>query len=134
MSRLGLRVVAVEHAAEHSEHSSFFTTRATSARRGRDDAIGKSRERQCLQNDSDWAGQSNEEQSLAAEQCRLYSGDGLDVVVDRRLKRDEAPGVDIQRLARRQVHRDKRAGGMQEHEAIAHELLENETFAAEEAG
>ena len=70
-----------------------------SARHGGDDAVGQPAERKRLQPDPAGAAQRGEEQSFAAEQRRLDLADVLNVVVDRRLKRDDAAGVDANRLS-----------------------------------
>ena len=81
-----------------------------------------------------WSGELDEEQSFAAKQRGLHSRNGLDVVVDRWLERDEAARVDVEHLTRSEIHRVQRAAGMQEHEAVAGELLQDESLAAEETG
>src|SRR5215218_4104485 len=127
-------IVTVEHAAEHSEHSPFFTTRATGTWSSRNDAVSETRERQCLENDAAWSGEFDEEQTFAAEQCGLHSRDRLNVIVDGRLECHEAAGIDTEDFTRFELHRVKRPAGMQEHEAVARELLQDESLAAEEAG
>ena len=68
---------------------------------GLDDAIGQAAERQRLQPDVARARCSvAKNRPFAAEERGLHAADELDVVVDRRLQRDEAAGVDAQRLAR----------------------------------
>ena len=101
----GYGLVTIEYPAEHAEHSSFFTTRATSAWRRGDDAVSEARERQGLENDTAWAGEPDEKQSFAAEQCGLHARHGPNVVINGWLERDQAPGVDVQPFSRGEVHR-----------------------------
>src|SRR5205814_6099810 len=64
----------------------------------------------------------------------LDAADEFDVVLYRRIERREAAGVDAQRLARLELHRNKRAAAVNEHVAGAFEPLKDEPFAAKEAG
>ena len=76
--------------------------------------------------------QRREEDAFAAEQRRLDPADELDVVVDARLQRHQAAGVDAQRLAGREIEVMNRAAGVHEAQAVAFELLHDEAFAAEQ--
>src|SRR5690606_31881859 len=50
------------------------------------------------------------------------------------LERDEASGIEAQRLARCEIARHDRSAGVDEREALAFELLQDEALAAEQAG
>ena len=71
---------------------------------------------------------------FAAEERGLHPADELDVVVDRRLHRDQAAGVDAQRLARLELQLVQHAAGVDEREAVALQPLHDEALAAEQAG
>ena len=101
---------------------------------GLGDAIGQAAERQRLQPHVAGPGERGEEQALAAEERRLHPADELDVVVDRRLHRDQAAGVDAQRLARLELQLVQHAAGVDEGEAVALQALHDEALAAEQAG
>src|SRR5262249_23021063 len=105
---------------------------ATAARRG-DDAPGEPAQRQRLQPHLPGAPQRGEEKPFATEERALDVANVLDVVVDARLKRDEAARVDSQRLARLQFTLDDRAACVDEQKAVALQTLEDESLAAEEA-
>src|SRR5262249_56578548 len=79
-------------------------------------------------------GHGGKEAPSPAEKRRLDPADELDVVVDRRIERHEAAGVDTQMLARLQLHRDDRAAAVDEAVPRALEALQDETFPAEESG
>ena len=99
-----LFVVAAEDAAQHAayrpgaEHGPFVA-RAAALRRRREHAGREPRERQALQPHRAGAGDLGEEQAFAAEQGGLDLADVLDFEADARRQRDQAAGVDEQRLA-----------------------------------
>src|SRR5262245_65900734 len=120
------RIIAVEHAAEHAEHASFFATGAASTWRRGDDAIGQAREGTRLQNHSTRPCQPDEEQPFAAKQRRLDAGHRRNVVVDSRLERDEAASIDVEHITRLELERMERPRSVQEYESDTAELRENE--------
>src|SRR5687768_11183894 len=69
------------------------------SRRIRQDSPRQSRERQRLEPDRPRAGDGGEEESLAAEERVLDAAGHLDVVLHTGLERDDAAGVDAERLA-----------------------------------
>src|SRR5205814_10704070 len=73
-----------------------------------------------------------EEEAFSAEQRRLHAADELNVVVHRRLQRDQTAGIDAQRLAGRELERVDHAAGIGEAEAVAFEALHDEALAAEQ--
>ena len=131
--RRGTSVGPFTEPAESAKDAAFFTHPATGARRCRDDPISETRERQGLKNDASGAGELNEEQPFPTEQRCLDARHALNVVVDRRLQRDETAGVDTQHFTGNEIDGVQRARRMEKREAIARELLQNEAFSAKEA-
>ena len=86
-----------------------------------------------MENDATRTGQLDEEQPFAAEQCRFDAGDALDVVVHRRLERHQTARIHPELLARCQIDRVQRPGGVEKGETVTLQLLQDEAFAAEEA-
>src|SRR5262249_44949605 len=85
--------VTVDHLAETEggvEDRALFLPPAARARGGLVDAIGEPAERQRLQPHAAGAGERREEDPLAAEERGLDLAYELDVVVHRRLERDQA--------------------------------------------
>src|SRR5690606_20557674 len=78
------------------------------------------------------AGQRREEEAFAAEERVLEAADELDVVRDRGWERDDAAGVDADRLAGGEVAADDGPAGVDEGESVAREPLQDEALAAEE--
>src|SRR5690606_27389978 len=120
---------------EATDHRTFTGTAAEPRCNGRrEDAPGEPRERARLQPPAAGAGERGAEQAVAAEQRGLEPADPLDVVRDARLERHEAAGIEAQRLSRCEIARHDRTAGMNEREALAFELLQDEALAAEQAG
>src|SRR4029078_8670586 len=95
--------------------------------------VGDGDECQLLQQNASRAGEQGVEQALAAKQRGLDLADVLNVVADRRLQRDQTPGVDTQGLSGREIEWMHRAAGVDEAQAITLEALHDEAFAAEQA-
>src|SRR6185295_13959054 len=131
-------VVVAEDPAEHAadragaEHRALVL-RAAALRQRSEDARREPRERQALQPHRSRPGDLGEEEALAAEEGRLDLADVLDLERYVRRQRDEAAGVDEERLAGVQLAAEDRAAGVDEGEAVAVEALHDEALAAEEA-
>src|SRR5215213_5009124 len=128
-----LTVVAVEHAPDPAQQRTFFASFSASARRGSHDAIGHAAERQRLQPNTAGPAQRRKEKTFAAENRRFDFSDELNVVTDRRLKRDDTASVHAQRLAGTKVALMQRAPSMNERPAVALQTLHDESFPAEKA-
>src|SRR5690606_13455462 len=76
--------------------------------------------------------QRREEDAFTAEERGLDLADELDVVVDARLQRQEAAGVDAQRFAGAEIHVVNRAARVHEAQPVAFELLHDEALATEQ--
>src|SRR6185295_13166636 len=130
--RFRLVGISVKQIAKTAEDRPALTPAAAGRRCGLVDAIGHAAERQRLQPHATRACQRGVEQSFAAEQRRLDLPDILNVVTHRWLKRDEATSVNSQSLSRTEVERVNSTAGMHEAEAIAFELLHDESLTAEQ--
>src|SRR6185369_5329988 len=115
-----------------AEHRAFVLE-AAALRRRREDARRETRERQALQPHRSRPGDLGEEEPLAAEEGRLDLADVLDLERHARRQRDDAAGVDEERLASRELAANDRAAGVHEREPVAVEPLHDEALAAEEA-
>jgi hypothetical protein len=98
------------------------------------DPIGQPRERQRLNPDAARSGHRREEEPFPAEERGPDAADKLDVVLHRRVERRQASRVHAQLLPGLQFHRDHRAAAVDEDVAGAFQALQDEAFAAEEAG
>lgn len=78
------------------------------------------------------AAQGGEKQTFTAEEHALEVAGPLDVVVDGRFEGDQAAGVDPQGFVV-ELALDHGTAGVDEGEAVAAQLFEDEAFAAEEA-
>src|SRR5690242_6181784 len=125
---------SAEHAADRprAEHRAFVL-RAAALRCCREDARSESRERQALQPHRSGPRDLGEEESLAAEEGRLDLADVLDLEGHARRQRDDASGIDEERLPGLQLAANDRAAGVHEREPVAVEPLHDEALAAEEA-
>src|SRR3569833_3236228 len=134
--------ISVEHRAEHATDQtcradvaeSLVVLMAAVIRRRGENAVGETGERHRLQQYATRPLQSGEEEPFAAEQGRLDARHHLNVVVDTRVHRDDAAGVHAQPFTRLKIYLVHRARRVQERHANAIDALENEAFAAEEAG
>src|SRR5581483_536218 len=126
--------VAAEHAAEAAEVVQEGVPLLLAATPATHNALREAGERQALQPDAARAGQRGKEQPFAAEQHRFQVARPLDVELDVLRERDDAAGVHAQPLAVVQLALDDAAAGVDEGHAVALELLQDEAFAAEEAG
>src|SRR5262245_53423398 len=127
-------IIPVQQTSDAPENRAFLASAASRLRRRGGDASGEPAQRQRLQPDATRPAQRREEQTFAAEQRALHSADHLDVVIDRRLKRDDATGVHADDFTRREFAFVNRAARVNERKAVALQALQNETFAAEQSG
>src|SRR5687768_8668181 len=132
-SRWGL-AVAIQQPAQAAEDAAFLPAPASHPRSRGDDAVGEARERERLENDPARSRQENEEETLSAKERGFHAGHHLNVVSDAVFHRDETARVNAQRLAGSELHLRQRARRVEEREAVAVEALQDEPFAAEEAG
>src|SRR5690606_35252883 len=133
----GSAAVAVEdvaQAAQRVEDRTLPLAPPTGLRSRRVDAARQPTERERLDEDAARSGEGREEESLSSEQHRLHSPDELDVVADLRFERDQASGVDPQRLTGRQILGDDMTARVHEREAVSFQLLQDESFPAEKSG
>src|SRR5258705_7979476 len=100
--RRGIRLppVAVQQVPEPAEERALLAPPAARLGRRRVDTAREAAERKRLKPDSTGPLERREEESLAAEERGLHLAHELDVVLDARLERHEAAGVDAKHLAR----------------------------------
>src|SRR5206468_12444820 len=103
-SHFALLSVSINQVSQPSEYRSFFLS-PSGLRRRLVEPIGQPAERQRLQPHLAGTAQGREEQSFSAEERRLHAAHELDVVVDRRLQRDQATRVNAQCLPGPEVER-----------------------------
>src|SRR5690606_29510269 len=127
-------VVAVQDAAEPAQHRAFAAALAAVLRRRGQHASGQARERQRLQPDLARTGERGQEHAFAAEEHALDAAHGAHVHVHAGVVADHAAGIDVDALARGQLALHHAAAGVDEHPAVALELLHDEPLAAEQAG
>src|SRR5262245_15332417 len=125
-----LAVVAVEQVAEAAEDRPLFASAAAHSRHGRDDAVGQPAERERLQPDPAGSAKRRKEEPLSAKQRRFDLAYVLNVVLDRRLERDDAARVDANQFARAKGPLLECAAGVNEGPAIALQPLHDEPFTA----
>ncbi len=77
--------------------------------------------------------QGGEKHPLASKKHTLQISGALNIVIDARLKRDQTTGVDPQGFAL-QLALDDGPAGVDENQSVPLQTLQNEAFAAEEAG
>ena len=99
---------------------------------GRGDAVREPAEGERLQDDVARPRQRRVEESFAAEQRIAESADELDVVIDRLAIDTMQPVSTRSCLAGREVELQHVAAGVQEHQALSADLLQDEAFAAEQ--
>ena len=90
-------------------------------------------QRHALHDHAAGTGEGGEEQSFAAEQRGPDAARKLDVVIDGFVEGHDAAGIDLQRLARGQRKLDEIAAAVDEDGSRSGELLQDESFAAEES-
>src|SRR5690606_22847100 len=134
VSRRSEAVVAVADAAQAAEHRAFAAALATGLRRRRQHASGQARERQRLQPYLAGAGERGQENTLAAEQHALDATDRTHVHLHAGVVADHAAGIDIDAFAGGKLALHHATAGMDEHPAVAFQLLHDEALAAEQAG
>ena len=72
--------------------------------------------------------------TFAAEQRGFDFADDLNVVIDRRLKRDDTAGIDAEHFAGAEIPFENGAARVNERESVALESFRDESFAAEKSG
>src|SRR5881296_2729873 len=97
------------------------------------DAAGHAAEWQRLKPYAAGPAKRREEESFSAKQSGFDAADVFNVVIDRRLKRDEASRIHPKHLTRRKCPLDQHAAGVDERPAVAVETLHDETFTAKES-
>jgi hypothetical protein len=121
-----------EHGRQSAQQGAFALTRSTGRRGMGQDAIGQSREWQALQQNGSVPTEPGQEETFAAEEHGLEVAGCLNVVVDAGRECDQTTCVHTKRFTL-QRFLDDMAAGVQECHAVAVELLQDETFAAEES-
>src|SRR5205085_242451 len=128
-----LTVIAIQKISETAEDGSFFLPASAGAWDGGDDPVRQAAERQRLQPHAAGSPQRGEEQAFAAEQSRLDLAHVLDLVIDGRLKPDDAAGVDADDFSGGQRPFQQRATGVNKRPAVPLQTLHDESLAAEQA-
>jgi hypothetical protein len=95
--------------------------------------MGQPREGHGLQPHTSRTCQRSQKYALAAKDTGLNPAGALDVVIDRRLKRDKTPLIDPQILAGSELFLDNRPTRMNERQPIPADPLEDESFSAKKA-
>src|SRR6476469_8004338 len=89
---------------------------------------------QALQHDFAWTGERRKEYALTAEDGGTNTAHHLDVVIDARIKSDKVSCLHLNLFTGRKIELHEIAARVHEHFTGTSEFLENEAFAAEQAG